>query len=209
MITLQAIKREGGEGKVLRRKGVLPAVVYGSKEASTPIAIPMLAFEAALKEAGESSVIALEGVGETKNVLIHEVVRHAVNGALLHADLYAIEKGQTLSVSVPIHFVGVSAAVKEQGGILTKILHEIEVEAQPQDLPREINVDISALNTLDAQIHIRDIVVPAGVTLMADADEVVAMISVVQEEVEKIAPDITQIEVEKKGKKEEEGEAAK
>ena len=207
MITLQAQKREVGGVNALRKAGVLPAVVYGSKEVSTPISIPLLAFEAALKEAGESSVISLEGVGEAKNVLIHEVVRHPVTGVILHADFYAIEKGQTLSVSVPLHFVGVSPAVKEQGGILTKILHEIDVEAQPQDLPREINVDISVLKTLDAQIHVRDLALPKGVTTDMDADEVVAMISVTQEEVEAPILDITQIAVEKKGKKEEEAEA--
>jgi len=208
MITLSAQKRGSEQAKVLRRGGLLPAIIYGSKEVSTPIAIPLIAFEAALKEAGESSVITLTGTGEAKSVLIQEVVRHAVSGAIIHADLYAVEKGQTLSVTVPLTFVGVSPAVKELGGILVKVLHEIDVEAQPQNLPREIAVDISVLATLDSQIHVQDLVLPEGVTVELEPEEVVAMISVAEEEKIEVAPDISQIEVEKKGKKEEEEVAA-
>ncbi len=204
MITLEAQKRVSGGADKLRRSGLLPAVVYGSKEASTPITIKRLAFEAALKEAGESSVISLVGVGDTKNVIIHDVSRHPVSGVIMHADLYAIEKGQVVEVTVPIQFVGVSKAVKELGGILVKVLHEIEIEAQPQNLPRELTVDISALTELDSQIHVRDLVPPAGVTIKTEPEEVVTMVSTAQEEKEEVAVDLSKIEVEKKGKKPEE-----
>jgi len=211
MITLEAQKRESGGAKDLRRGGLLPAVVYGSKEASTPIVLKKLAFEAALKEAGESSVISLIGVGETKNVIIHDIARHPVSGAVLHVDLYAIEKGQTISVSVPILYTGVSNAVKELGCILVKVLHEVEIEAQPQDLPRGITVDVSMLATVGSKIHVRDLVLPHGVTINTDntePEEVVVMASLPQEEKEEVVVDMSKIEVEKKGKKEEPVEPA-
>jgi len=136
------------------------------------------------------------------------VVYDAVSGAIIHADLYAVEKGQTVSVAVPLEFIGVSNAVKMLGGILTKVMHELEVEGEPSDLPHSIIIDISALSDLDSQIHVSDLVLPKGVTAELDGEEVVAMISVAEEEPVEAAPvDLAAIEVEKKGKKEEEAAA--
>jgi len=208
MTVLTAQKRDEGSARAARTAGLLPAVVYGRKEKSTPIAIPLVNFQKAFREAGESTVITLEGLGEPKDVLIQEVAYDALSGLPLHADFYAIEKGQTVTVSVPLQFEGVSPAVKELGGILTKVMHELEVEAQPKDLPHFISVPIEKLDTLESQIHVSDLVLPAGVTAEADGNDVVAMISVAVEEKEEVAPvDLSAIEVEKKGKKEEEGAA--
>ena len=208
MTTLKAEVRKSGTGKAMRRAGFLPAVVYGRSEKSTPISISALDFAKAFKEAGESGVIVLSGVGTPKNVLVNDVVYDAVSGAIIHADLYAVEKGQTVSVAVPLEFIGVSNAVKMLGGILTKVMHELEVEGEPSDLPHSIIIDISALSDLDSQIHVSDLVLPKGVTAELDGEEVVAMISVAEEEPVEAAPvDLAAIEVEKKGKKEEEAAA--
>src|SRR4051812_6854659 len=94
--------------KALRNKGILPAVVYGRSEESTPISVDAKTFEKIFHKAGESTVITLSGLGEEKDALIHEVVTHAVTGHILHADFYAIEKGQKVTVSVPIEFDGES-----------------------------------------------------------------------------------------------------
>lgn len=209
MVQLNVQKREGGKAKAARKAGFLPAVVYGRKEMATPISIPMKEFEKALHEAGESTVIELQGLGDAKNVLIHEVERDVLTGAPMHADLYAIEKGQKVTVSVPLEFVGTSAAVKDLGGILTKVLHALEVEAEPQNLPHSITVDISKLATLEDQIKVSDLSLPQGAEAQADEGDIVAMISVAQEEpVEAPAMDITQIETSvERGKKEEEAPA--
>jgi len=196
--------------KALREEGVLPAVVYGRSEESTPISIDRKTFEKLFKTAGESTVITLTGLSEPKQALIHEVSVHPVTGQAIHADFYAIEKGQKVTVSVPLEFDGVSPAVKDLGGILTKVIHEIEMEVDPSELPQAIHIDISKLATLDDQIKVGDLTFPKSATVSLDPDEVVAIISVAKEEVEEVAPiDLSAIETSvERGKKEEEGEAA-
>lgn len=194
--------------KSLREKGVLPAVLYGRKEESTPIAVDRKTFEKVFRTAGESMVITLTGLGEDKDALIHEVAVDALTGIALHADFYAIAKGQTVTVSIPLEWSGESPAVKDLAGILVKVMHEIEIECQPKDLPHAIHVDISKLITLEDQIKVKDLPgIPASAKISVDADEVVAMIAVAKEEpVEEVAMDITQIgDAVERGKKEEEG----
>lgn len=208
---LQIVKREAGKSpNTLRLEGVLPAVIYGRKEESTPVAVNRKDFEKVFRAAGESTVITLTGLGEAKDALIHDVAVDAVTGVAIHADFYAIQKGQTVTVSVPLEFDGVSPAVKEKGGILVKVMHEIELEVLPKDLPQHIMVDISKLTDLDSQIKISDLTLPTSAILSVDAEEVVAMISVAKEEVEEVAPmDLSQIETSvERGKKEEEAPAA-
>lgn len=192
----------------LRRKGLLPAVVYGRSQESTAITVDAKAFGKLFHEAGESTVISLTGLGSAKDALIHEVDFDVLSGAPVHADFYAIEKGQKVTVSIPLEFEGVSPAVKDKGGVLTKVLHELEIECEPKDLPKAIHVDISALVELDGKIHVSDLKLPASAKISAEPDEVVAMISVIQEEVEEVAApvDLSAIEIsEDRGKKEEEG----
>jgi large subunit ribosomal protein L25 len=189
-----------------RQKGLLPAVFYGPKEKTTSIAINKIDFVKTLREAGESTVINLVTPKGDIEVLVREVSYEPVRGEPIHVDFYVPEKGKKVAVYIPLLFVGVSGAVKDLGGTLVKVLHEVEVEALPKDLPHDIKVDISALSTLDSQILAENIPLPAGVTLLAEPEEVVAAISVAEEEKEPAGPvDISTIEVEKKGKKEEEG----
>ena len=193
--------------KLLREEGFLPAVVYGRSEESTPISIDSKAFEKVYKAAGASSVVTLTGLDANKSTLIQQVDVHPVSGDILHADFYAIEKGQKVTVSVPLQFDGVSPAVKELGGILTKVMHEIEIECEPAELPHVITVDVSKLVTLEDQIKVSDLTFPASAKISVDQDEVVAIISVAKEEpVEAPVMDISAIETSvERGKKEEEG----
>ena len=155
------------------------------------------------KQAGESTVITLENGKEEIEVLVHDISYGPVRGDITHVDFYVPEKGKKVEVEVLLEFVGASEAVKA-GGTLVKVLHELEVEALPKDLPHSLTLDISALKDVDSQILAKDIKLPAGVTLITDPEEVVAAISVAEEE-EVVAPaaDLTKIEVAKKGKKEE------
>lgn len=204
-------KRTTGSGKALRNKGILPAVVYGRSEESTPITVDAKEFKKLFAKAGESTVITLTGIGTGKDALIHDVAIDAVSGEPLHVDFYAIQKGQKVTVSIPLEFEGVSPAVKDLGGILTKVMHELEIECEPKDLPQHIVVDISKLETLESQIHVSDLKLPASAKISATPEDVVAMISVAKEEVEEVAAptDLSAIEIsEDRGKKEEEGEEA-
>ena len=212
MLTLEVQKREKGKLHATRKAGKLPAVLYGRHESSTPIVIEAKAFEKVFRSAGESSVITLSGLGEVKQALIHEVSVDPVSGHAIHADFYVIEKGQKVTVPIPLSFVGVSPAVKNLGGILVKVMHEIEIECDPTELPHEIEVDISSLTALDSQIAIKDLKFPPSAEVQIDMEEVVALIAEAKDEPEEpVAPvDLSAIEtsVERGKKEDEEGAAA-
>lgn len=170
----------------VRRAGSIPAVFYGPKEASQAITINAIQFKKIWKEAGESSVISLTNGTEEHEALIHDVTLHPVSDLPLHADFYVIEKGKKLQIKVPLEYVGTSPAVKDSGLILVKVLHEVEIEAMPKDLPRELQVDISTLVSADSQVLAKDIKMPAGVIYMGNPEDVVAAIAVPKEEVEEV-----------------------
>jgi len=211
MLTLTVEKRgKGGESAaVIRRAGSIPAVVYGAHHEAMPISIPAAAFGKILHEAGEATIVSLEGLGKPLPTLIHEVDLDPITNHPRHVDFYAVTKGEKVEVAIPIVFVGISPAV-ESGANLVKVLHEIEVEADPMDLPHNVEVDISVLAAVDDRVHARDIVLPKGVSLKTEPEEVVALVQeVVEEKEEAAAPaDISSIEVEKKGKAEDSEGAA-
>ena len=210
MLTLKAeirdLSTKAGE---VRKAGKVPAVFYGKKEASTPISIKKTDFLKVWKEAGESTVVTLETPEGEKESLIHEVDLDPVSGTPRHADFYVFEKGHKVEVALPVEFVGVSPAVKDLGGVLVKVLHEVKVEAQPKDLPHNIEVDISSLAQFGDQILAEALKLPHGVELKEKLEEVVATVSAPREEKEEeVAPiDLSAIEVsEERGKKD--GDAA-
>lgn len=211
MVTLGVEKRDPQAATLssLRAKGFIPAVVYGAHHDSTLISVDAKAFAKVLRDAGdasESTIVSLSGLGAALPTLIHEIAFDPITSRPEHIDFYAVTKGEKVQVAIPLSFVGESAAV-EAGANLVKVVHEIEVEADPMNLPSAIEVDISTLKVVDDQIHAKDLVLPAGVTLVGEAEEVIALAQAVVEEKEEAASgDISAIEVEKKGK--EEGDAA-
>jgi large subunit ribosomal protein L25 len=205
MLVLNATARQAKKNDALRQEGKIPAVLYGSKTASKPIAIALSDFKKLSREAGESTIFTLHDGEEEHDALIHEIERDPVTDEPTHVDFYIVEKGQVLTVHVPLEFTG-EAPIEEQGGYqVVKVLHELEVEAKPKDLPHEIVVDISGLDNPEAHIAVKDISLPAGVVATADPDEVVVTVTAVVEEVEETPEevDLSAIEVEKKGKDEE------
>jgi large subunit ribosomal protein L25 len=210
MQTLTATKRSKMDKLgTMRSNGMVPAVVYGARVENTSISVPSTDFIKVLKTAGESSTIMLDLEGKKIDVLIHQVQVHPVKGFPIHVDFLAIDMNKSVEVTIPLEFTGIAPAEKSGLGSLVKVLHEIDIEALPKDLPHSIVVDISSLATLDDQIHVSDLKAPTGVTIITDADEVVALVAAGKEEVEEAAPaDLSTIEVEKKGKKEEEAPTA-
>jgi large subunit ribosomal protein L25 len=208
MLTLTAEKRNKNESpEMLRDSGKLPAVFYGPKEKSTPITVSMIDFIKVWRKAGESSVIVLKEGSNEHEALIHDIDVHPVSGKPRHADFYVIEKGKKVKVNIPIVFTGVAPAVKDKGGILVKVLREIEIEAKPKDLPHEFTVDIASLSDLTSVITAKEIKLPKDVELVTNPDEIVASIATAKEELDEVKPiDMSSIEVEKKGKIPKEGE---
>jgi large subunit ribosomal protein L25 len=207
MFKLKVEKRDLKEGMdVLRKGGKMPAVFYGPNEAATPIKLTIVDFKKALKTAGESTVVSLEGAGIEVDVLIHDYDLDPVTDIPIHADFYALEKGKKIAVDVPIEFIGVSPAVKDLGAVLVKVAHQIKIEALPKDLPHKLEIDISGLVAFNSTLSASDIKLPEGVTLKVKPEEVVASVYEPKEEVIETAPvDLSTIEVEKKGKEAKEG----
>ena len=209
MLSLNVEKRSAvGKLEGIRAQKLMPAVFYGPKEASTSVSVPLIEFKKVWKKAGESSVIILKEGTTEHEALIHEVDIHPLTGEPRHADFYVIEKGKKVTVHVPLIYVGISPAVKDKGGILVKVHREIEIEAAPRELPHELTVDISKLVEFSDVIHAKDIILPKGVDLKINPDEVVTAISEPREEKEEAptAIDMSAIEVEAKGKEVKEGE---
>lgn len=204
--TLTATKREatGKAARTLLSQGLMPAVVYGPKRAAETISVPLADFQKLLRDEGESVVVEIAGLGKTIQALVQDVFRDPVTHQPHHADFYAIEKGAKVEVAVPLSFVGESFAVKT-GASLVKVMHELTVEADPSQLPHEIEVDLAALNAVGDQIHVKDVKLPQGVTTAVDGEEVIALAQepAGEEPTEAAAPDMEAIEVEKKGKEDE------
>lgn len=201
-ISIEVTKREKGTNESLRADGKLPAVLYGPEQDSTPIALDYQNFERTWREAGESTVITLTGLEKDMDALIHDVDVHPVTGKVRHVDFYVFKAGQTITVDVPLEFVGSAPAEKSLGGTLIKVMHELEVEVLPKDLPHQIEVDISAMVDFDSVIHVSDLNLPEGVVPTAEPEEVIVSASrpktdeEMEEESETEDADITSVEVE-------------
>ncbi len=210
MLSLTVEKRDTNAATLsaVRSSGRIPAIVYGAHQEATPITVDAIAFTKVLREAGEATIVALTGLGADIPTLIHETDRDPITSRPRHVDFYAVTKGEKVQVAVPLTFIGESAAV-EKGANLIKVLHEIEIEADPMNLPHTIEVDLSLLAVLNDQIHAKDLQIPAGVELMVEPEEVIAIAQeVAAEKVEEAPADISAIEVEKKGKEEAEAPVA-
>ena len=204
MLELEATERKRVGKRTLislRNEGFMPAVIYGRKEKTASIKISQHDFKKVFKIAGESSIVSIKGLGDEKQVLIHDVDFDPVTSEPRHVDFYAVEKDKKINVKVPLEYSGEAPAVKELGGILVKVLHELEIEVLPKDLPHNIEVDISLIIDFETSLYVKDIALPEGVVALTLPDEVVASATEAKEEVEE-APeaDLESIEVEAKGK---------
>lgn len=166
----------GKKVKHMRQNGVLPAVLYGDGVAAQSIAVAFKDFEKIYKEAGESTLLKITIGSAHHTVLIHDIAHDALRGSAIHADFYAVRMDKMLRISVPIVFIGESPAVKNEGGILVKVVQEIEVEALPVDLPHELRADLSLLASLHTRIFVRDLPHASSVKIITDADEIVALV---------------------------------
>ncbi len=202
-VTLKADARTLGESvENIRKAGKIPAVFYGAKASSTAITVNDKEFLKVLHEAGESTAISLKTPTETLDVMIHDIQFDPVKNKPLHVDFLVIDMNKPITVKVPIEFTGIALAVKNSLGNLVEVLHEIEIEALPKNLPHSLPIDVSILAEVDQKLQISDIAVPAGVTILDNPEEIVALIAPFVEEKEEVEPiDLSVIEVEKKGKK--------
>lgn len=205
MITLKAILKTK-TNEQLREEGFIPAVYYGAGVSSTAIAVDKIEFMKVYRETGDTGTITLKTEKDSVVTLVQEIQKDPVRETPLHIDFLVVDMKKTIEVKVPLEFTGTAEAEKSGLGVLVKVLHEIEVRALPDQLPHEITVDVSSLATLDSNLTAGQIALPKGVELVTEGEEVVAAITPFASE-ETDTPttiDLSAIEVEKKGKKEDE-----
>ena len=167
----------GRKVRALRHTGLIPAVLYGRGKENQNLSITEKDYIQLYREAGTSSIVLLdiEGDGQ-KNVLVQDIQFDALTGNAVHLDFLEVSMTEKLTTMVPLHFIGDSAAVIDLSGSLTTNTDEIEVECLPGDLPHEIEVDISVLVDFEAVIHVSDLLIPAGVEVKNDPEDVVATV---------------------------------
>ena len=209
MITLTVkIRKEAGKKvKTLREKGIMPAVLYGPKVKNQSLEIDIKEFEKIYKEAGKNTLVSLELQDKKEKylVLIHDLVRDPITSSPLHVDLYQPSLEEKIEANIPVILQGESLAVKDLGGTLIKTMSEIKIKALPQDLPKEIIIDISGLKTFEDHILIKDLKFAKGVEILRDSSDIVVSVATpekVDEELAKPAEDkVEEVKVVGKEKK--------
>lgn len=179
------------EARRLRREGLVPGVVYGIK-APTSVTINPADLEKIFNTgAGVNAIIQLEVAGEKKSdrpVLVKDLQRDAISDEIIHADFLEIHMDRKIRVSIPIKFDGESAGLK-QGGVLSVLLRELEVECLPNAIPGEIPVDISDVDIGDV-VHVREIAIPEDVVLVTSPDDPIVTVIVPVEEEEEVPEEV-------------------
>jgi large subunit ribosomal protein L25 len=184
---VEAQPREAGSKNVARRVrkgGKVPAVVYGAGKQPLSVSVDPKQISRILhSESGHNTIFDLQLDGERTKAMIVDWQYEPIKGALLHLDLKRIAMDQRLKVSVPIMLKGEAAGVKQQGGILDQVLREVEIECLPGDIPSHIDADVSHLEFGHA-LRVSDLPVDRNkVRIITSADQVVAHVTSVKEEV--------------------------
>ena len=208
---VQAKVRDGrgkNDARRVRREGLVPVTVYGGDAETVAAVAPLRELAAILRsESGRNTIftIDVEGIGPSE-VMFHDRQIDPVRGRLIHADLARLVKGQKIEVTVPLHLTGEPVGVREKQGVLEQIIREIEIRCEPREIPDTLEVDVTNLDVHET-LHVSDIKVAEGVEILTDAEQVIATVGIVKEEVA-AAPvegeEPAEPEVIGKGKKEEE-----
>lgn len=173
----------GKKVKQLRRDGWIPAVVYGQRD-PLHVQLENSALRRALRKAGTSQLMDLALGGKTYTVLAREIQQHVTRGDLIHVDFMEVDMKVTVTTEAALVGVNKVAPDLEGAGVATMPLHAVEIEALPDDLVSEIEVDMSAIQTIDDVIYVGDLKAPKGVQILTDPETVVVRFQIMTEEPE-------------------------
>lgn len=184
---LQVARREvmGKATKRLRKAGIIPANIFGHKEASLPVQVDAIRFDRLVRAHAATSIITLrmDGSNDTQTALVRHVQHEPRSGKILHIDFFRVSLHERINVRVPLRFVGEAPAVKNEGGVLLHLLDTLEIECLASDIPEYIEVDVTPLAEIDDILHAEDIKLPANLTLITDPKESVAKVAATRAEV--------------------------
>jgi large subunit ribosomal protein L25 len=176
-LTLTPRTPEGSRSsRRLRRQGLVPGVIYGGDQAPEHFAVDARVLRNTLAHAAQVIEVELEG-GATSNVLIKDVQRHPVRGEAVHVDLLRVRMDQAIHATVVLEFTGADEAPGVvEGGVFNQELRELNIEALPGDIPDAVTHDVSGLE-MNATLTLEVLTAPRGVTLLDDAETVIATIT--------------------------------
>lgn len=175
-LTVQKRESLGKKARDVKHEGNILGNVYGKGVESVAVQGERRAIQKVVTEAGKNHPIelAIEG-GDKHLVLVHEVERDNITQNMHHVTFHVIKRGEKVATEIPVHIVGDAPAVKT-GNILVKLLDEIEVEANPKDLPESFEVGVESLVEVGDTIAVSDVVVPKGVTILTDESQLVVKV---------------------------------
>ena len=184
---IRSEKGKTGVNKV-RARGLCPAVVYGPGVESLQVSVDPKSFLKLVATAGENALIDLtvKDGGEARKVIVREVQYDPLKPLPIHVDFYVVSLDRVIEVRVPLELVGTPVPVAQKAGTLTQALHELNVECLPSAIPSSIKVDVSGL-TLGGSLHVSDLPIPAGVTVLDAPEQTVAAVAGLQAEAEAVA----------------------
>lgn len=167
----------GHKARKLRRDGLLPAVVYSKKHSSEHVQVDQREFYALFKLAGYTNVVDLNIEDKTLPVIVQDIDVNPVTGQARHIDFLVVNLKEKIQTVVPIEFVGVSSGVKDLGAVLSVVLDEVEVEALPDNIPNQIELDISSLVEIGDSLSVADITKDPKYSILADDSQIVVSLS--------------------------------
>ena len=179
-VSLSATPRtETGKGvaRKLRAAGQVPGVIYGHGREPQGLTVNQREFDRLAERVRiTSTVIELALDGKTARTLIRELQRDPIRRTVIHIDFQELVAGEKIVVSVPLRFIGTADGVKNSGGILEEIIHQVHVRVDPSNIPDHIDVDVTPL-TIGHGLHVSDLKLPEGVEVTEDAEQTVAIVS--------------------------------
>ena len=168
----------GKKVKALRRQGFTPANIFGHRVDSKAVQVPTEELRHALKKLVRNEIIYLRLDGEEARPTFVKYVQHnPVTDAVLHVDFLQISLKEKVRLDVPLHIVGLAPAIDRFGGILVQALDHLAVEALPTAVPSAFEVDVSGLEAIDQSLHVSDLPVPDGVSVLTDPELVVVKVA--------------------------------
>ena len=178
--TLSATRRTDtgkGAARALRRSGRVPAVIYGHAREVQSLSVATRDIDKLLSQiSAASTVVELDVEGTMSRTLIREIQRHPFKRVILHVDFQELVAGEKVIVNVPLVFIGIPEGVRVGGGILDQVMHELEIEVDPANMPNHLDVDVTNVG-IGHSLHVSDLTLPPGVRALAEVDATLCVVS--------------------------------
>ncbi len=187
-LELEVKKRDitGKKVRFLRRGGLIPCNIYGHGIESLPVQVDVRKLSHVLARAGGTDLISIKMTDSSSpaNVIIRDIQRNPMTGEPIHVDFYQVRMTEKLKAEVPLVFIGEAPALKLKNVSLLHAMNTLQIEALPDDLPHNIEVDISSLAVPEQSLHVKDIKVSDKITILADPDQMIIKVAEVRKVVE-------------------------